>query len=107
MSSSQKTIITEVIGILAGSLTASSALPQVISIFRYNTDSISMTFLYLFLAGTFTWLVYAILLNVWRGTEDSAYTAISLIIFQSVSLVLITMMVIKLSLIQKTTGLKF
>jgi uncharacterized protein with PQ loop repeat len=105
MSSSQKTLITEIIGIIAGVLTASSAIPQVVSIFKYNVDSISMTFLYLLLSGTITWLIYAVLLNVWRGKDDSPYTAISLIIFQCLSLTLVSMMVIKLRLIQNRAHL--
>ena len=97
MPSSSQTLITETIGLIAGILTASSGIPQVISIYHNNNDSISPSFLYILFIGGILWLIYAILLNTWRGKDDSIYTAISLIIFQSLTTLTIILILLKMS----------
>jgi MtN3 and saliva related transmembrane protein len=50
------------IGLLAGTLTTISFLPQVIRVFKtHSTRDLSLTMFLLFIAGVLLWLIYGIL----------------------------------------------
>jgi uncharacterized protein with PQ loop repeat len=98
-SKSDQTIITEVIGIIAGTLSFSAGIPQVVSIFKNKSDRISPAFLYILLTASIFWIVYALLINIW--SEDSDYTGIALIVFQSITFTTLLIIIIKLSMMNK------
>jgi MtN3 and saliva related transmembrane protein len=54
----------EIIGLLAGSLTTFSFLPQVIHVFKTrSTKDISLGMYFLFCAGVVLWIVYSYMIN--------------------------------------------
>jgi len=56
----------EIIGLIAGTLTTVSFLPQVITIWRTkSTKDISFWMYSLFLTGVIFWLVYGMLIHSW------------------------------------------
>ena len=55
-----------ILGIMAGTLTTISFIPQVIKIYRTkNTKDLSMTTVCIFSCGVFLWLVYGIVTSEW------------------------------------------
>jgi MtN3 and saliva related transmembrane protein len=57
---------TQLIGIVAGILTATSMLPQLIKIIKHKkADDVSMFMLIVLLCGLATWIVYGILREDW------------------------------------------
>ena len=62
-------------------------------------DTIENLFLYILFAGALLWFVYTVLLNVWWGVDDSPYTAISLMVYQTVRLIFVTLLLVKLHMI--------
>lgn len=57
---------TQLIGIVAGILTATSMLPQLVKIIKHKkADDVSMFMLIVLLSGLATWIVYGILREDW------------------------------------------
>jgi uncharacterized protein with PQ loop repeat len=101
LSPDAKTAIKEAVGATGGIFTVSSAIPQIISTFRSNSDKINPIFMYMLLVGSAFWFTYAVLTNVWQGEGQSKYNGIALIVFQSLSLVFLTAIAVKISIINK------
>jgi uncharacterized protein with PQ loop repeat len=91
---SQRNII-ESIAAIGGILTTTSFIPQVLVLFKSTQAQISLIFLYVFLVGMFFWLAHAIILNYYRDANDAAYTGISQMIFNSITIILILIIIIK------------
>ena len=90
-----RTVTTETIGIVAGVLTAVATVPQAISLFKHNSDSIHPLFLFILLTASALWLLYAVLTNVWRGDDESVYTGLALIIFQTLGVLVVSVLLLK------------
>lgn len=96
-SSQTRTIVQETIGATAGVLTIVAGIPQLIKIFRENTDRLSLAFLYLLLAGALLWFLYSILLNSWRAPSESKYKGLALVVFELLTIIFIVIVIVKIS----------
>jgi uncharacterized protein with PQ loop repeat len=97
----QKTLVTEIVGTSAGILSVSAGIPQIVSIFKNKNDKISPAFLYILICASSLWLTYAILINVWRGEDESPYRGIALIIFQSINFISLLIIISKIAQLKK------
>ncbi|MHB8849331.1 MAG: SemiSWEET transporter [Burkholderiales bacterium] len=65
----------DLLGLLAGSLTTISFIPQVVRIWRTKkADDISTSMFVIFIAGVALWLGYGILLKAWPVIAANAIT---------------------------------
>ncbi len=69
--------MTESIGLIAGSLTTISFLPQVIKTWKSRSaKDLSLVMFSLFCTGIFLWLIYGLLIHSWPVILSNAFTLV-------------------------------
>jgi uncharacterized protein with PQ loop repeat len=88
--SSTRTAVKEAVAAVGGVLTTTSFIPQIIAVYKNGPREVSISFLYVYLAGSFMWLTYGIMVNAWKTESSQNFDGISVIVFSAITIVLVS-----------------